>query len=151
VAETLPLAEHRGQRRGSARCRRWPAGDECLPPAGAWATWRLLQHHLADKDCPRLGSPPPRQLVPPMHPIPAREPTGPHRAQFVRLRAPRTLRRPSAMAQHTITLIPGDGVGPEVSEAARRVIDATGVAIDWEVHDAGLGVMEQYGDPLPAH
>ena len=33
------------------------------------------------------------------------------------------------MAQHTITLIPGDGVGPEVSEAARRVIDATGVAI----------------------
>ena len=54
------------------------------------------------------------------------------------------------MAQHTITLIPGDGVGPEVSEAARRVIDATGVAIDWEVHDAGLGVMDQYGDPLPA-
>ena len=55
------------------------------------------------------------------------------------------------MARHTITLIPGDGVGPEVSDAARRVIDATGVAIDWEVHDAGLGVMEEYGDPLPAH
>jgi isocitrate dehydrogenase (NAD+) len=55
------------------------------------------------------------------------------------------------MARHTITFIPGDGVGPEVSDAARRVIDATGVAIDWEVHDAGLGVMEQYGDPLPAH
>ncbi len=55
------------------------------------------------------------------------------------------------MARHTITLIPGDGVGPEVSEAARRVIDGTGVGIDWEVHDAGLGVMEQYGDPLPAH
>jgi isocitrate dehydrogenase (NAD+) len=55
------------------------------------------------------------------------------------------------MARHTITLIPGDGVGPEVSTAARRVIDATGVDIDWEVHDAGLGVMEQYGDPLPAH
>jgi isocitrate dehydrogenase (NAD+) len=55
------------------------------------------------------------------------------------------------MARHTITLIPGDGVGPEVSEAARRVIDATAVDIDWEVHDAGLGVMEQYGDPLPPH
>jgi 3-isopropylmalate dehydrogenase len=55
------------------------------------------------------------------------------------------------MARHTITLIPGDGVGPEVSDAARRVIDATGVGIDWEVHDAGLGVMEQYGDPLPPH
>jgi isocitrate dehydrogenase (NAD+) len=56
------------------------------------------------------------------------------------------------MAQHTITLIPGDGVGPEVSGAARRVIDATGVDIEWEVHDAGLGVMEQHGgDPMPPH
>jgi isocitrate dehydrogenase (NAD+) len=55
------------------------------------------------------------------------------------------------MARHTITLIPGDGVGPEVSEAARRAIDATGVDIAWEVHDAGLGVVEQYGEPMPAH
>src|SRR5438128_7181065 len=55
------------------------------------------------------------------------------------------------MARYTITLIPGDGVGPEVSAAARRVIDATGVDIEWEVHDAGLGVMEQYGEPMPAH
>ncbi len=55
------------------------------------------------------------------------------------------------MARHTITLIPGDGVGPEVSAAARRVIDATGVDIEWEVHDAGLDVMEKYGEPMPAH
>ncbi|MFN2568171.1 MAG: isocitrate/isopropylmalate family dehydrogenase, partial [Candidatus Dormibacteria bacterium] len=55
------------------------------------------------------------------------------------------------MARHTVTLIPGDGVGPEVSAAARRVIDATGVDIEWEVHDAGVGVIEKYGDPLPAH
>ncbi|MGH7687299.1 MAG: isocitrate/isopropylmalate dehydrogenase family protein [Candidatus Dormibacteria bacterium] len=56
------------------------------------------------------------------------------------------------MAQHTITLIPGDGVGPEVSLAAQRVIDATGVDIAWETHDAGLGVMERYeGDPMPPH
>src|SRR5438445_1171234 len=55
------------------------------------------------------------------------------------------------MARHTITLIPGDGVGPEVSLAARRVIDATGVDIEWEVHDAGLGVVDRYGDPMPAH
>jgi isocitrate dehydrogenase (NAD+) len=55
------------------------------------------------------------------------------------------------MARHTITLIPGDGVGPEVSAAARRVIDATGVDIEWEVHDAGLDVMEKHGDPMPAH
>jgi isocitrate dehydrogenase (NAD+) len=57
----------------------------------------------------------------------------------------------AAVAKHTVTLIPGDGVGPEVSDAARRVIDATGVEIEWEVHDAGLGVVEQYGDPLPPH
>jgi isocitrate dehydrogenase (NAD+) len=50
---------------------------------------------------------------------------------------------------HTITLIPGDGTGPELSEAARRVIDATGVKINWEVHDAGVDVMEKYGTPLP--
>jgi isocitrate dehydrogenase (NAD+) len=55
------------------------------------------------------------------------------------------------MARHTITLIPGDGVGPEVSAAARRVIDATGVVIEWEVHDAGLGVVERYGEPMPPH
>ena len=55
------------------------------------------------------------------------------------------------MARHTITLIPGDGVGPEVSEAARRAIDATGVDIEWEVHDAGLGVMEEHGQPMPDH
>jgi isocitrate dehydrogenase (NAD+) len=55
------------------------------------------------------------------------------------------------MARHTITLIPGDGVGPEVSDAARRAIDATGVDIEWEIHDAGLGVIEQYGQPMPDH
>ncbi len=56
------------------------------------------------------------------------------------------------MARHTVTLIPGDGVGPEVSEAARRAIDATGVDIEWEVHEAGLGVMDaNHGDPMPQH
>jgi isocitrate dehydrogenase (NAD+) len=55
------------------------------------------------------------------------------------------------MAVHPVTLIPGDGVGPEVSEATRRVIDATGVQVDWDVQQAGLGVIEQYGDPMPAH
>ena len=55
------------------------------------------------------------------------------------------------MAVHRVTLIPGDGVGPEVSEATRRVIDASGVRIDWDVQDAGLGVMEQYGTPMPNH
>ena len=50
---------------------------------------------------------------------------------------------------YTITLIPGDGTGPELTAAAKRVIDATGVKIDWEVHDAGVDVMDKYGTPLP--
>ncbi len=55
------------------------------------------------------------------------------------------------MARHTVTLIPGDGIGYEVSEAARRVIDASGAGIEWEVHDAGLDVVERYGEPMPPH
>ena len=52
---------------------------------------------------------------------------------------------------YTVTLIPGDGIGPELADAARRVLDASGVAFDWEVQDAGEGVMAQYGTPLPDH
>ena len=52
---------------------------------------------------------------------------------------------------HRITLIPGDGVGPEQTAAAKRVIEATGVDIEWEVHDAGIDVMDKYGTPLPEH
>ncbi|MFN2589318.1 MAG: isocitrate/isopropylmalate dehydrogenase family protein [Actinomycetota bacterium] len=51
---------------------------------------------------------------------------------------------------HEITLIPGDGIGPEVSDAARRVVEATGVGIDWDVQDAGVDVMDREGTPLPA-
>jgi isocitrate dehydrogenase (NAD+) len=50
---------------------------------------------------------------------------------------------------YRVTLIPGDGIGPEVTEATRRVIDATGVQIDWEVQEAGSDVMDKYGTPLP--
>lgn len=50
---------------------------------------------------------------------------------------------------YAVTLIPGDGVGPELSEATRRVVDATGVKIDWEVENAGADVVAQYGTPLP--
>ncbi len=52
---------------------------------------------------------------------------------------------------YNVTLIPGDGIGPELAEATRRVLDASGVAFDWEVQDAGEGVMAQYGTPLPEH
>ena len=50
---------------------------------------------------------------------------------------------------YTITLIPGDGVGPEIAEATRRVVEATGVAITWEIQDAGEEVYRNEGTPLP--
>jgi isocitrate dehydrogenase (NAD+) len=50
---------------------------------------------------------------------------------------------------HLVTLIPGDGIGPEVSAATRRVLDATGVGIDWFVEEAGAAVLEREGTPLP--
>ena len=50
---------------------------------------------------------------------------------------------------HEVTLITGDGVGPELAEAARRCVDATGVAIHWDVQEAGLDVMARCGTPLP--
>jgi isocitrate dehydrogenase (NAD+) len=52
--------------------------------------------------------------------------------------------------QHTITLIPGDGIGPEVSAAAVRVIDAAGVKVTWESFAIGAAAIQKYGDPLPA-
>src|SRR5204862_3296612 len=56
----------------------------------------------------------------------------------------------SRAVAHEVTLIPGDGTGPELSEATRRVLEATGVALEWDVQDAGADVMEQYGgNPLP--
>jgi isocitrate dehydrogenase (NAD+) len=50
---------------------------------------------------------------------------------------------------YNITLIPGDGVGPEISEATKRVLEATGVKFNWEIGLAGAGVIEKYGTPLP--
>ena len=50
---------------------------------------------------------------------------------------------------HTITLIPGDGIGPEVTEAVVRIIDAAGVSIEWERHDAGVVAVERTGQTLP--
>ena len=51
---------------------------------------------------------------------------------------------------HRVTLIPGDGTGPELTEATRRVLEATGVEFDWDVQEAGADVMEAHdGNPLP--
>jgi isocitrate dehydrogenase (NAD+) len=50
---------------------------------------------------------------------------------------------------HRVTLIPGDGIGPELAVATRRVLDATGVAFDWEVVEAGEATIATHGTPLP--
>jgi len=50
---------------------------------------------------------------------------------------------------HTVTLIPGDGIGPSICEAAVRVLEATGVKINWERYDAGTVALEKYKDLLP--
>jgi isocitrate dehydrogenase (NAD+) len=52
---------------------------------------------------------------------------------------------------HKVTLIPGDGIGPSITEAAVRVIEATGVDIEWERVEAGLTAIDHFKDPLPRH
>lgn len=53
------------------------------------------------------------------------------------------------MAKHKITLIPGDGIGPEITQAMKIAVEATGVDIEWVEVNAGESVMEKYGTPLP--
>ena len=50
---------------------------------------------------------------------------------------------------HTVTLIPGDGIGPSIAESAQRVIEAAGVKIEWELAPAGIAAIETYKDPIP--
>jgi isocitrate dehydrogenase (NAD+) len=53
------------------------------------------------------------------------------------------------MGRHQVTLIPGDGIGPEVSEATRQVLEATGVSLSWDIQQAGMAALEKDGDLLP--
>jgi isocitrate dehydrogenase (NAD+) len=50
---------------------------------------------------------------------------------------------------HRVTLIPGDGIGPEVTDAVLRILKAAGLSIDWEVHQAGIVAFERTGHTLP--
>ena len=50
---------------------------------------------------------------------------------------------------HRVTFIPGDGTGPEISEATQRVLEATGVDFEWDFQNAGADVYEEEGTPLP--
>ena len=52
--------------------------------------------------------------------------------------------------KHKVTLIPGDGIGLELTEATKRVLEGTGVDFDWDIQHAGTDVMEQEGTPLPS-
>src|SRR5918996_445640 len=52
---------------------------------------------------------------------------------------------------HRVTLIPGDGIGPEVAAAARHVVDAVGAGIEWDVQEAGVPAIETHGAPMPPH
>ena len=53
------------------------------------------------------------------------------------------------MKTHVLTLITGDGVGPELADAAKRCVEATGVEIEWDIQTAGMEVYEEEGTPLP--
>jgi len=50
---------------------------------------------------------------------------------------------------YNVTLIPGDGTGPEITEATKRVLEATGVAFHWDLAYAGASVQNKFGTPLP--
>ena len=50
---------------------------------------------------------------------------------------------------HHVTLIPGDGIGPEVTDVMRRCVEATGITIQWDVQEAGAEVLDKYGTPIP--
>jgi isocitrate dehydrogenase (NAD+) len=54
------------------------------------------------------------------------------------------------VARHAVTLVPGDGVGPEICNATVRVLEATGVEFDWDVQLAGEGAIKEFGTPLPS-
>src|SRR5947207_4013510 len=59
------------------------------------------------------------------------------------------LRGEDAPMAHKVTFIPGDGTGPELAEATRRVLEATGVEFEWDTQEAGVDVFESEGNPLP--
>jgi isocitrate dehydrogenase (NAD+) len=52
---------------------------------------------------------------------------------------------------HRVTLIPGDGIGPELADAAVTVLEATGVGLEWDLQEAGEAQLAEYGTPLPEH
>src|SRR5438067_9883776 len=66
-----------------------------------------------------------------------------------RLTIPDSTHRRSLPLAHSVTLIRGDGTGPELVAAAKRVLEATGVEFNWDIQEAGVDIMETAGTPLP--
>src|SRR5690348_5927665 len=95
-------------------------------------------------------SSPPLSAMPESYPrTRAVNPTAPRRV-FGTLS--RNIRKDETRVSHRVTLIPGDGTGPEIAEATRRVLEASGARFDWDVQDAGADVMDRNGgNPLPDH
>jgi isocitrate dehydrogenase (NAD+) len=54
------------------------------------------------------------------------------------------------MTAYDVTMIPGDGIGPEVADATRRVLEATGIQFNWDYQDIGMAALDKYGDLIPA-
>ncbi|PIP78076.1 MAG: hypothetical protein COW85_05660, partial [Ignavibacteria bacterium CG22_combo_CG10-13_8_21_14_all_37_15] len=54
-----------------------------------------------------------------------------------------------SLVRHKLTLIPGDGIGPEITKAVTKILEHAGVEIDWDVVEAGLTALQKYHDPLP--
>ena len=52
---------------------------------------------------------------------------------------------------HKVALLPGEGIGPEITSASRRVIDASGVKIEWIIVEVGAEVEKKYGTPVPSY
>src|SRR5689334_21742319 len=72
------------------------------------------------------------------------------RRPLLRARTPQVHRATGGSLPHHVTLIPGDGTGPEIADATRRVLEATGVEFDWDVQEAGADVAARHGgNPLP--
>lgn len=59
--------------------------------------------------------------------------------------------RYNGFVSHKVTLIPGDGIGPEVAKAAQRAVEATGVKIDWEVAELNADIITKTGESVPSH
>src|SRR5919206_953111 len=115
------------------------------PQTFSYGTWPTS----SSMSTPRYRSEPPSRSGSAISVWTATTPSSPGLKSFIRREAYSPQLESRAVA-HEVTLIPGDGTGPELTEATRRVLEATGVGFDWDVQQAGADVMDEHGgNPLP--